>query len=111
MARLFMVAVPVATAYLDALSWGTLPLLGYFGLRYLCEGMSWTLPAMLVAFLGLLLKIPLNYAFIYGAGPIPALGGAGSGTGGAKWWWWREGWWWWKARKIHACCANARGAF
>tara|TARA_Y100001933_G_scaffold153338_2_gene151747 strand:+ start:3009 stop:4418 length:1410 start_codon:yes stop_codon:yes gene_type:complete len=72
-------AVPVATAYLDALSWGTLPLLGYFGLRYLCEGMSWTLPAMLVAFLGLLLKIPLNYAFIYGAGPIPALGGAGCG--------------------------------
>lgn len=72
-------AVPIAAAYLEALSWGTLPLLGYFGLRYLCEGMSWTLPAMLVAFIGLLLKIPLNYLFIHGGGPVPAMGGVGCG--------------------------------
>jgi len=72
-------AVPIAVAYLEALSWGTLPLLGYLGLRYLCEGMSWALPAMLIAFVGLLLKIPLNYVFIHGAGWIPAMGGVGCG--------------------------------
>lgn len=76
-------AVPIATAYLDALSWGTLPLLGYFGLRYLCEGMSWTTPAMLVAGFGLLAKIPLNYLFIYGGGFVPAMGGEGCGWSSA----------------------------
>jgi multidrug resistance protein, MATE family len=80
-------AIPVAVAYLDALCWGVAPLLGYFALRYLCEGMSWTLPAMLIAFTGLLLKIPLNYLFMHGfaVGPfdMPALGGAGCGWASA----------------------------
>lgn len=76
-------AIPIATGYLEALSWGTLPLLGYFTLRYLCEGMSWTLPAMLVALLGLLLKIPLNYLFIYGGFGVPAMGGVGCGWASA----------------------------
>lgn len=76
-------AIPVAGAYLAALCWGVLPLLGYFALRYLCEGMSWTTPAMLVAFVGLLVKIPLNYLFIYGAGPLPAMGGVGCGWASA----------------------------
>jgi MATE family multidrug resistance protein len=80
-------AVPVATAYLDAIVWGVPPLLGYFALRYLCEGMSWTLPAMAIAFAGLLLKIPLNLAFMHGftLGPlhVPELGGAGCGWASA----------------------------
>ncbi|MEQ8859537.1 MAG: MATE family efflux transporter [Pseudomonadales bacterium] len=76
-------AVPIASAYLQALSWGTLPLLGYFALRYLCEGSSWTLPAMIVAFVGLLLKIPLNYLFIHGGGGVPAMGGVGCGWSSA----------------------------
>lgn len=80
-------AIPVAVDYLDAVSWGVAPLLGYFALRYLCEGMSWTLPAMVIAFSGLLLKIPLNHAFMHGfaVGPLelPALGGAGCGWASA----------------------------
>ncbi|MEZ5559481.1 MAG: MATE family efflux transporter [Pseudomonadales bacterium] len=76
-------AIPIATAYLQALSWGVLPLLGYFALRFLCEGMSWTLPAMLVAFSGLLLKVPLNYLFIYGGAGVPAMGGVGCGWSSA----------------------------
>jgi MATE family multidrug resistance protein len=72
-------AIPIAVDYLAAFSWGVPPLMGYFALRYLCEGMSWTLPAMLVAFFGLLAKIPLNYLFIYGGLGIPAMGGAGCG--------------------------------
>lgn len=76
-------AIPIASAYLAALSWGTLPLLGYFALRYLCEGISWTLPAMAVAACGLLLKIPLNYLMIYGGGFVPAMGGVGCGWSSA----------------------------
>jgi multidrug resistance protein, MATE family len=80
-------AIPIAVAYLDAVSWGIVPFLGYFALRYLCEGMSWTLPAMLIAFLGLVLKIPLNYLFIHGFSvggwTLPAQGGAGCGWASA----------------------------
>lgn len=80
-------AIPISVGYLHALSWGLLPLLGYFALRYLCEGMSWTLPAMLIAFSALLLKIPLNYLFIYGGSygglDVPAMGGVGCGWSSA----------------------------
>lgn len=43
------------------------------------EGYGHTRPAMLISFVGLLLNIPLNYAFVFGWGPIPAMGGAGTG--------------------------------
>lgn len=43
------------------------------------EGYGHTRPAMIIAFAGLLLNIPLNYAFVFGWGPIPAMGGAGTG--------------------------------
>ncbi|MBX3706203.1 MAG: MATE family efflux transporter [Pseudomonadales bacterium] len=80
-------AIPVAVDYLDAIAWGVPPLLGYFALRYLCEGMSWTLPAMVIAFTGLLLKLPLNYLFMHGftLGPltVEAMGGAGCGWASA----------------------------
>jgi len=76
-------AIPLAVAYLQALSFGVLPVLGYFALRYLCEGMSWTAPAMWIAAGALALKIPLNYGFIYGAFGLPALGGVGCGWSSA----------------------------
>lgn len=74
-------AIPVATAYLRAVSFGAIPLLGYFVLRYLCDGMSWTRPAMILGVLGLTLKVPLNYLLIYGNEGlgIPPLGGPGCG--------------------------------
>jgi MATE family multidrug resistance protein len=65
-------AIPIAVAYLDAMSVGLVPLAGYFTLRYLCEGMSWTTPAMVIAVSGLLAKIPLNYVFIHGGFGIEA---------------------------------------
>jgi len=76
-------AIPIAVAYLDAIGWALFPAAGYFALRYLCEGLSWTTPAMLIALSGLACKIPLNYVFIYGGFGIPALGGAGCGWSGA----------------------------
>ena len=43
------------------------------------EGYGHTRPAMLISFAGLLLNIPLNYIFVFGWGPVPAMGGAGCG--------------------------------
>jgi MATE family multidrug resistance protein len=39
----------IASGYLYATSWASLPLMGYFLLRYLCEGMGETRPAMFMA--------------------------------------------------------------
>ncbi len=76
-------AIPIAGAYLKALSWGILPMLGFFAMRYLCDAMSWTLPAMVVALSGLVLKVPLNALFIYGGFGLQGLGGAGCGYASA----------------------------
>ena len=43
------------------------------------EGYGHTRPAMMIACMGLLLNIPLNYIFVFGWGPVPAMGGAGCG--------------------------------
>ena len=43
------------------------------------EGYGHTRPAMVIACMGLLLNIPLNYIFVFGWGPVPAMGGAGCG--------------------------------
>jgi len=76
-------AIPVAVDYIGALRWGMPPVLGYFTLRYLCEGMSWTTPAMAIALMALVLKVPLNLLFIYGAFGFEGLGGAGCGWSSA----------------------------
>lgn len=71
--------IDVTMDYLWAASWGIVPVLGYFALRYLCEGLSWTKPAMVIAGAGLLLKIPLNYWFVFGGLGVPAMGAEGCG--------------------------------
>lgn len=43
------------------------------------EGYGHTRPAMIISFVGLLLNIPMNYLFVFGWGPVPAMGGAGCG--------------------------------
>ncbi len=43
------------------------------------EGYGQTRPAMVISLLGLLANVPLNYAFVFGWGVIPAMGGAGCG--------------------------------
>jgi len=77
------VAIPIAVAYLDAVSWGLFPILGYFVMRYVCDGMSWTRPAMIIALTALAIKIPVNYLFIYGGLGIEAMGGVGCGVASA----------------------------
>ena len=74
-------AIPVAAGYLGAASLGLPAMLAYVALRCLCEGMSWTRPAMFIGLSMLTLKVLLNWLFIYGqpALGIPAMGGVGCG--------------------------------
>jgi len=74
-------AIPVAAGYLSAASLGLPAMLAYVALRCLCEGMSWTRPAMFIGLRMLAIKVPLNWLFIYGEPRlgIPAMGGVGCG--------------------------------
>lgn len=73
-------AVDISVSYLKMTAWGMPAVMGYFVLRFLCEGMGYTRPAMLIAVSALLLKIPLNLVFIHGYFGIPAMGGVGCGV-------------------------------
>jgi MATE family multidrug resistance protein len=59
----------------------------FFCLRYLAEGLAHTRPGMFAGFGGLLALVPLGYALMFGAGPVPELGAAGLGyaTGIVLW--------------------------
>lgn len=72
-----------AQAFLHALSWGAPGLCGYFALRGLCEGSSWTRPTMLFGMFGLAVLVPLDWILIYGKLGLPALGAEGSGIANA----------------------------
>ena len=74
-------AIPVAAGYLRAASLGLPAMLAYVALRGLCDGMSWTRPAMFIGLTMLTVKIALNWLFIHGqpALGIPAMGGVGCG--------------------------------
>jgi MATE family multidrug resistance protein len=70
---------PQAAAFLRAIAIGAPALSLYFAFRYLSEGLAWTPPTMVFGIAGLLLLLPLGYALMFGAGPIPELGAAGLG--------------------------------
>jgi len=70
-------------AFLHALSWGAPGLCGYFALRGLCEGSSWTRPTMLFGMFGLAVLVPLDWIMIYGKFGFPAMGAEGSGIANA----------------------------
>ncbi|HXE66245.1 MAG TPA: MATE family efflux transporter [Rhodanobacteraceae bacterium] len=70
-------------AFLHALSWGAPGLCGYFALRGLCEGSSWTRPTMLFGLFGLAVLVPLDWIMIYGKFGFPAMGAEGSGIANA----------------------------
>lgn len=72
-----------AQAFLHALSWGAPALCGYFALRGLCEGSSWTAPTMVFGMLGLAVLVPLDWILIYGKFGVPAMGARGAGIANA----------------------------
>jgi len=76
-----------AIGYLHALLWGAPGYLFFQVARNQCEGLSKTLPGMVMGFIGLLVNIPVNYIFIYGHFGMPALGGVGCGVATASVYW------------------------
>lgn len=73
------VATKISVPYLAMASLGFPALMCFFCLRFLADGMGFTRPAMIIAFVALLLKIPLNYVLIYGKFGLPEMGGVGCG--------------------------------
>lgn len=69
----------VMQQYLLALATGTLPFALGTAARGYCEGMGQVRPVMRIYLAAALLNIPLDVLFVFGAGPIPAMGGAGCG--------------------------------
>jgi len=65
--------------YLRAIAWGFPAIALFHVLRCYSDGLGLTRPTMVLAVLGLLLNIPLNYIFIYGKLGLPAMGGVGCG--------------------------------
>jgi MATE family multidrug resistance protein len=76
-------AATVAVSYLQASAWGIPALMTYFVLRFLAEGMGFTRPGLYIAVGALMLKVPLNFVFMYGYLGAPELGGVGCGVASA----------------------------
>src|SRR5690606_13423746 len=68
---------PGAAEFLRGIRWGVPALTLYYCMRYLSDGLHWTLPTMVFGFGGLLLLVPAGYALTFGA-----FGFAGRGAGG-----------------------------
>ena len=69
----------ISDGYLKAMSYGFIANMIFTCLRCYSEGMGLTLPVFWVAFIGLLLNIPLDIIFVYGYFGIPPMGGVGCG--------------------------------
>lgn len=79
--------VEKAVGYLQALLWGVPGYLFYQVLRGQNEGLSKTMPGMLIGFIGLLINMPINYILIHGKFGMPELGGVGCGVATASVYW------------------------
>lgn len=73
--------------YLGYIIWGGPGFCLYVVLRNFAEGMNYAKPTMIISIIGLLINIPANYIFIYGAFGIPEFGGAGCGIATAIVYW------------------------
>ena len=79
--------VPGAGAFLHGIRWGVPALTAYYCMRYLSDGLHWTLPTMLFGFGGLLLLVPLGTVLTFGLFGVPELGAAGLGYASAAMMW------------------------
>lgn len=79
--------IPGAQAFLQAVRWGSPALTLFFCMRYLCEGMHWMRPTMILSFGGLLVLVPLGYVLTNGKLGFPELGAQGLGIASAVMMW------------------------
>ncbi|GAB2503808.1 MATE family efflux transporter [Lysobacter humi (ex Lee et al. 2017)] len=71
--------VPGATAFLHGIRWGVPALTLYFCMRYLAEGLHWTLPTMVLGAGGLLVLLPMGWILTFGEFGLPEMGAGGLG--------------------------------
>lgn len=79
--------IPGATDFLHAIRWGIPAFTLYLCMRYLSDGLHWSLPTMLIGFGGLLLLAPAGYVLTNGLFGLPAMGAAGLGWASAAMFW------------------------
>ena len=70
---------PKAGLFLHAIGFGMPAVTMYAALRGYSEAIGYPRPVTAISLMALLLLVPLNFIFMYGIGPIPALGSAGCG--------------------------------
>ncbi|WP_166212458.1 MATE family efflux transporter [Cognatiluteimonas telluris] len=78
---------PGTLDFLHGIRWGVPALTLYLAMRYLSDGLHWTLPTMLLGFGGLLVLLPLGFALTFGVLGLPALGAGGLGIASAVMMW------------------------
>lgn len=71
--------LPKASLFLHSIGFGMPAVTMYTALRGYSEALGYPRPVTVISLLALVLLIPLNLVFMYGFGPIPALGSAGCG--------------------------------
>lgn len=71
--------LPKASLFLHAIGFGMPAVTMYAALRSYSEALGYPRPVTVISLLALVVLIPLNFIFMYGFGPIPALGSAGCG--------------------------------
>jgi MATE family multidrug resistance protein len=79
--------IPGARDFLHGIRWGVPALTLFFCMRYLSEGLHWTLPTMLLSAGGLLILAPLGYVLTFGKFGLPEMGAGGLGVASAAMLW------------------------
>ncbi len=70
---------PAASGFIHGVRWGVPALAFYLSMRYLSEGLHWTVPTMVLGLSGLALLAPLGYVLMFGMLGFPEMGAAGLG--------------------------------
>ena len=78
---------PGARDFLHGIRWGAPALTLYLAMRYLSDGLHWTLPTMLLGFGGLLVLVPLGYVLTFGLFGFAERGAGGLGIASAVMMW------------------------
>ncbi len=79
--------VPGATDFIHGIRWGIPAFTLYLAMRYLSDGLHWSLPTMLLGFGGLLLLAPMGYVLTNGLYGFREMGAAGLGWASAAMFW------------------------
>ncbi|RDZ27519.1 MATE family efflux transporter [Lysobacter silvisoli] len=79
--------VPGARDFLHGIRWGVFALTLFFCMRYLSEGLHWTLPTMVISAASLLVLLPIGYVLTFGKLGFPELGAGGLGIASAVMLW------------------------